>query len=258
MTDGRLSGKVAVVTGAASGIGLAIANRFLEEGALVVAADRDESGLAKTGLGANPSARTTVAEVSSQADAEATVALAVQEFGTLDVLVNSAGIVRRSDLFDLELDEWEEVQRVNVTGTFLFSQVAARAMIAHPAPEGATKSIVNLASIEAIAVLASSGHPQVHYNASKGAVRMLTKALAVELGRHAIRVNAICPGVTETPLTADGLKDATRREWFVKQIPLGRLGRPEDIASMALFLASDDAAYVTGADLVVDGGYLTQ
>jgi glucose 1-dehydrogenase len=258
MTDGRLAGKVAIVTGAASGIGLAIANRFLDEGARVVAADRDESGLAKTGLAGNERARTTVVEVSSQADAEATVALAVGEFGTLDVLVNSAGIVRRSDLFDLPLDEWEEVQRVNVTGTFLFSQAAARAMMDPPAPAGATKSIVNLASIEAIAVLASSGHPQVHYNASKGAVRMLTKALAVELGRHSIRVNAICPGVTETPLTAEGLSDAGRREWFIKQIPLGRLGRPEDIASMALFLASDDSGYVTGADLVVDGGYLTQ
>lgn len=258
MTDGRLSGKVAIVTGAASGIGLAIANRFLDEGALVVAADRDEAGLARSGLSGNERARTTVAEVSSPADAEATVALAVREFGSLDVLVNSAGIVRRSDLFDLGLDEWEEVQRVNVTGSFLFSQAAARAMLEHPSADGATKSIVNLASIEAIAVLASSGHPQVHYNASKGAVRMLTKALAVELGRHGIRVNAICPGVTETPLTAEGLRDETRREWFIKQIPLGRLGRPEDIASMALFLASDDSAYVTGADLVVDGGYLTQ
>ncbi|HLN04859.1 MAG TPA: SDR family oxidoreductase [Acidimicrobiales bacterium] len=259
MTDiGRLSGKVAVVTGAASGIGHAIANRFLDEGALLVGADRDEAGLAKSGLAANPRARTIVAEVSNPADAEATVALAVAEFGSLDILVNSAGIVRYSELFDLSLDEWEEVQRVNVTGTFLFSQAAARAMIAHPSPDGTTKSVINLASIEAIAVLASSGHPQVHYNASKGAVRMLTKALAVELGRYAIRVNSICPGVTETPLTATGLADASRREWFIKQIPLGRLGRPGDIAGVALFLASDDASWVTGADIVVDGGYLTQ
>ena len=258
MTEGRLLGKVAIVTGGASGIGLAIANRFLDEGAQVVVADRDDAGLARSGFGANARARTTLAEVSSQADAEATVELAVAQFGSLDVLVNSAGIVRRSDLFDLGLDEWDEVQRVNVNGTFLFSQAAARAMIDHPSSDGTTKSIVNLASIEAIAVLASSGHPQVHYNASKGAVRMLTKALAVELGRHGIRVNAICPGVTETPLTAEGLADPARRDWFIKQIPLGRLGRPEDIASMALFLASDDSAYVTGADLVVDGGYLTQ
>jgi NAD(P)-dependent dehydrogenase (short-subunit alcohol dehydrogenase family) len=256
--DGRLSGKVAVVTGAASGIGQAIANRFLDEGALVVAADRDEGGLAKSSLAGDPRVRTTVAEVSSQRDAEATVALAIEEFGSLDILVNSAGIVRYSELFDLALEEWEEVQRVNVTGTFLFSQAAARAMIVHPAPDGKTRSVINLASIEAIAVLASSGHPQVHYNASKGAVRMLTKALAVELGRHQIRVNSICPGVTETPLTAAGLSDSSRREWFIKQIPLGRFGRPEDIAGVALFLASDDAAWVTGADLVVDGGYLTQ
>ncbi len=256
--DGRLLDKVAIVTGAASGIGRAIANRFLDEGAFVVAADRDEENLRKLDLSGNKRARTTLAEVSSRTDAEATVALAVEEFGSLDILVNSAGIVRYSDLFDLSLDEWDEVQRVNVTGTFLFSQAAARAMITQPSPAGTTKSVINLASIEAIAVLASSGHPQVHYNASKGAVRMLTKALAVELGPHSIRVNSICPGVTETPLTAAGLSDPSRREWFLKQIPLGRLGRPDDIAGMALFLASDDAAYVTGADLVVDGGYLTQ
>jgi NAD(P)-dependent dehydrogenase (short-subunit alcohol dehydrogenase family) len=256
--DGRLLGKVAIVTGAASGIGKAIANRFLDEGALVVGADRDERGLSESDLSGNPRARTAVAEVSSQADAEATVAMAVGEFGSLDILVNSDGIVRYAELFDLSLEEWEEVQRVNVTGTFLFSQAAARAMIEHTPPAGTSRSVINLASIEAIAVLASSGHPQVHYNASKGAVRMLTKALAVELGRHQIRVNSICPGVTETPLTAAGLSDSARREWFIKQIPLGRLGRPEDIAGAALFLASDDAAWVTGADLVVDGGYLTQ
>lgn len=256
--EGRLSGKVAIVTGAASGIGLAIASRFLAEGALVVCADRDEATLGRTDLSGHPRARTTLAEVSSQADAEATVALAVAEFGSLDILVNSAGIVRRSDLLELPLEEWDEVQRVNSTGTFLFSQAAAKAMIDHRSPDGTTKSLINLASIEAIAVIASSGHPQVHYNASKGAVRMLTKALAVELGPHGIRVNAICPGITETPLTAEGLRDATRREWFVKQIPLGRLGRPEDIAAVALFLASDESAYVTGADIVVDGGYLTQ
>ncbi len=256
--DGRLHGKVAIVTGAASGIGQAIANRFLDEGAFVVAADRDEAGLARSNLAANPLARTTVAEVTNPEHAEATVAFATGEFGSLDILVNSAGIVRYSELFDLSLEEWDEVQRVNVTGTFLFSQAAARVMIARPSPAGATRSVINLASIEAIAVLASSGHPQVHYNASKGAVRMLTKALAVELGRHAIRVNSICPGVTETPLTAAGLSDPARRGWFINQIPLGRLGRPEDIAGAALFLASDDSAWVTGADLVVDGGYLTQ
>jgi NAD(P)-dependent dehydrogenase (short-subunit alcohol dehydrogenase family) len=259
MTDeGRLLDKVAIITGAASGIGRAITRRFLDEGALVVAADRDEEGLKKLDLSGNKRARTTRAEVSSQVDAEATVALALEEFGSLDVLVNSAGIVRHSELFDLSFEEWDEVQRVNVTGTFFFSQAAARAMIAHPSPPGTTKAVINLASIEAIAVLASSGHPQVHYNASKGAVRMLTKALAVELGPHSIRVNSICPGVTETPLTAAGLSDPSRREWFIKQVPLGRLGRPEDIAAMALFLASDDASYVTGADLVVDGGHLIQ
>ena len=160
MTDGRLSGKVAIVTGAAFGDRARDRAAVSRRGCPRRGWDRDEPALAKAGYVGNERARTAGAEVSSQADAEATVAFAVQEFGSLDVLVNSAGIVRRSDLFDLPLDEWEEVQRVNATGTFLFSQAAARAMVDHPTPDGTTKSIVNLASIEAIAVLASSGIPR--------------------------------------------------------------------------------------------------
>jgi NAD(P)-dependent dehydrogenase (short-subunit alcohol dehydrogenase family) len=131
-------------------------------------------------------------------------------------------------------------------------------MTKSPIAGGTTKSIINLASIEGIAVLASSGHPQIHYNASKGSVRMLTKALAVELGPLKIRVNSICPGVTETPLTVDNLANEGRRDWFLERTPLRRFGAPEDIASAALFLASEESSFITGIDLVIDGGYLTQ
>ncbi|MHB1930474.1 MAG: SDR family NAD(P)-dependent oxidoreductase [Acidimicrobiales bacterium] len=251
----RLADRVALVTGAASGIGLAIAERFLDEGALVVAVDRDADRLA---LAAFPDqAVTCVADVTDPASVSSAVGSAVERFGRLDVVVNSAGIVRYSSLAELGVGEWREVQEVNVTGTFLVSQAAAGAMRAVPAG-ASNRSIINLASIEAIAVLARTGHPQVHYNASKGAVRMLTKALAVELGPDGIRVNSICPGVTETPLTRDGLAREGQREWLLERIPLRRLGQAADIAGAAAFLASDDAAYVTGADLVVDGGYLTQ
>ncbi len=178
-------------------------------------------------------------------------------FGTIDVLVNCAGIARYTNFLELSLAEWRLVQDVNSTGTFLMAQAVARHMVTSH-PEGRTRAIVNLASVEAHVVLASSGHPQVHYNASKGAVHMITRALAVELAPHGIRVNSICPGVTETPLASYALANEHKRAAIEKLVPLGRVGRPQDIAAAALFLASEDASYITGEALVVDGGFMVQ
>lgn len=270
MTEGRLAGQVALITGAASGIGRATAQRFLAEGARVAAADMNGDGL-DAGFGGHDGAVTVAGDVSDPADAARMAAAAVEAFGTIDILVNCAGIARYTNFLELPLEEWQLVQDVNSTGTFLMAQAVARHMVAdrHPeqrqegsggvVPRGRhSRAIVNIASVEAHVVLASSGHPQVHYNASKGAVHMITRALAVELAPHGIRVNSICPGLTETPLAAYALATPERRASIEKLVPLGRVAQPGEIAAAALFLASADASYVTGEALVVDGGFMVQ
>lgn len=257
MSDGgRLDGRVALVTGAASGIGRATAERFLAEGAQVVAADANGDGLTAA-FGGRHGVITAVGDVSKPEECASMAAASVEAFGKIDILVNCAGIARFTHFLDLGLEEWQLVQDVNATGTFLIAQAVARHMVTEH-PDRGTRAIVNIASVEAHVVVAGSGHPQVHYNASKGAVHMITRALAVELAPHGIRVNSICPGVTETPLAAFALASDEKRAAMEKQIPLGRVGQPEDIAAAALFLASDDADYITGEALVVDGGFMVQ
>jgi len=254
---GRLAGRVALITGAASGIGRATAGRFLAEGARVAAADMNGDGLEAEFAG-HDGAVTVAGDVSDPAGAARMAAAAVEAFGTIDILVNCAGIARYTSFLELPLEEWQLVQDVNSTGTFLMAQAVARHMAAERPPGRRSRAIVNIASVEAHVVLASSGHPQVHYNASKGAVHMITRALAVELAPHGIRVNSICPGLTETPLAAYALATPERRASIEKLVPLGRVAQPGEIAAAALFLASEDASYITGEALVVDGGFMVQ
>jgi len=253
---GRLAERVTLVTGAASGIGQATAQRFLAEGARVAAADLNGDGL-QAEFSGQDGAITVVGDVSEPADAARMAAAAVESFGAIDILVNCAGIARYTNFLELPLEEWQLVQDVNSTGTFLMAQAVARHMVAQ-GPADHSRAIVNIASVEAHVVLASSGHPQVHYNASKGAVHMTTRALAIELAPHGIRVNSICPGLTETPLAAYALATPERRASISKQVPLGRVAQPREIAAAALFLASEDASYITGEALVVDGGFMVQ
>jgi NAD(P)-dependent dehydrogenase (short-subunit alcohol dehydrogenase family) len=254
--SGRLAGRVALITGAASGIGKATAQRFLAEGARVMAADANGDGLAAE-FGGRDGVIAVTGDVAQSADAARMAAAAVDAFGSIDILVNCAGIARYTNFLELPLAEWQVVQDVNSTGTFLMAQAVARHMVTSH-PERRTRAIVNIASVEAHVVLASEGHPQVHYNASKGAVHMITRALAVELAPHGIRVNSICPGVTETPLASFALSNAEKRASIEKLVPLGRVGQPGEIAAAALFLASEDASYITGEALVVDGGFMVQ
>jgi glucose 1-dehydrogenase len=256
MTDaGRLTGKATFVTGAATGIGRGIAERFADEGASVVFADRDEAGLAE--VAGSDRVVAMAVDIGDAHAVQAALDTTVERFGGLDVVVNNAAIIRYGNFLDLTLEEWEDVLRVNVTGTFIVAQAAARHMIALGSEDGAMRSMVNIGSVEGRRVLARTGHPQVHYGTSKAAVHQLTDALAVELAPHRIRVNSICPGLVRTSFTAEVLSRPDTASWFLDRVPLGRAGEPAEIAAAAVFLASEEASYVTGASLAVDGGWMT-
>ena len=242
----RLEGRTAIVTGAGRGLGLAIAERLAAEGARVLLSDIDPdvAGVAK-GLG-QPHV---VADVSDQAGIDALFAQADAIFGGLDILVNNAGIIgAASPLTDLAEADFDRVMAVNVKSALLASQAAGRRMI--PRRTGA---IINLASV--MAVFASGD--QIPYVVSKSAVKQLTAATALTLAPYGIRVNAVGPGTIATPMAAAATGaqgEALGR--VLSRTPLGRLGRPEEVAAVAAFLASDDASYITGQTIFVDGGRL--
>jgi len=231
----RLDGKVALVTGAASGIGGACARRFAEEGATVVGIDLQ---------GADHRA-----DVRDEAGVQDAVAAVVGEHGGIDILVNAAGVAGGGPVHLLDKEEWDRVIDVNLTGTFLVS----KAVLAQSMFERQGGSIIHLASIEGL----WGGDVLSAYNASKGGVVLLTKQMAIDYGRLGIRVNCLCPGFIETPMTemvrTDGME--TYRDRIGAQHMLGRWGRADEVAAAAAFLASDDASFITGHALAVDGGF---
>jgi NAD(P)-dependent dehydrogenase (short-subunit alcohol dehydrogenase family) len=248
---GRLDGKVAVITGGGSGIGRVASLLFASEGASVVVADvvtdQAESAAAEI-VAAGGSATAVSVDVSDQAQVESMVATAVSTHGGLHVLFNNAGIFPDDDGGVLETppDTWTKVMEVNLKGVWLGCRAAVPAML-----ESGGGSIINVASFVALVGAATA---QIAYTASKGGVLAMTREVAVEFARKGIRANSICPGPIETPLLAELLADPARRERRLVHIPMGRFGRPEEIAKAALFLASDEASFVTGSALVVDGG----
>ncbi|MFC5468211.1 SDR family NAD(P)-dependent oxidoreductase [Cohnella suwonensis] len=249
----KFKDKAVIVTGAGSGNGRSIALRFMEEGAKVVVADLNLNGANETIslAGEGSTAIAVKADVTNKAEVEAMVAAAVEAFGTLDILVNNAGIVAFTEFLELSEEEWDKVHNVNLKAPFLCSQAAAKAMISNE-----TKGrIVNITSVEAHRIVSSSGHCQPHYNSSKGGLNLLTKAVALELAPYGITVNAVAPGVVETPFTAGGLKNPEVREWVLDRIPVGRIASPFDIANAVLFLASQESEYITGSTVFVDGGW---
>jgi len=244
----RLDGKVALITGGGSGMGKVASVLFASEGAKVVLTDvNDEAGESTAGE-IGDAAHYVHADVSKDADAQAMMAATVERFGRLDVLYNNAGIMPLDDgsITDMDGGIWDAVLAVNVKGVAFGCKYGIPAML-----ESGGGAIINVASFVAWLGAATS---QTAYTASKGAVLAMTREIAVEYARKEIRCNALCPGPIETPLLLALLSDEEKKQRRFVHIPMGRLGRADELAKAALFLASDDASYMTGASLIVDGG----
>jgi NAD(P)-dependent dehydrogenase (short-subunit alcohol dehydrogenase family) len=248
---GRLDGKVALITGGASGMGMVASRLFSSEGAKVLLTDvADEAGesVAKEIEGEGGEAAYVHADVSNEPDAKDMVTAAVERFGGLHVLYNNAGVMLADDgsVHSTDASTWDTTLAINVKGVAFGCKYGIPAMI-----ESGGGSIINVASFVAWLGAATS---QTAYTASKGAVLAMTREIAVEYARKGIRCNALCPGPIETPLLTELLSDEARRRRRLVHIPIGRLGQAEELAKAALFLASDDSSYMTGASLIVDGG----
>src|SRR3989449_11369436 len=247
----RLKDKVALITGAASGMGRIAAKLFAAEGAKVAIADVTVpagEGTGKEIRSAGGEAAFIRSDVSKAADVEAMVRFAQDKFGGLHILYNNAGIFHPEDAGTVEtaVEIWDRVIDINLKGVWLGCKFGIPALL-----RSGGGVIINVASFVA---LVGAATPQIAYTASKGGVLSMTREIAVEYARRGIRANALCPGPVETPMLAELMSDAVRRARRLVHVPMGRLGRPEELARAALFLASDDSSFMTGAALVVDGG----
>jgi glucose 1-dehydrogenase len=247
----KLSGKVAVITGAARGIGKACAERFLGDGVKVVISDIDGEALAATAaeLGRPDDLRAVAADVAKRADIDALVATAVTAFGRLDIMVNNAGVARNRDFLEISEQDFDDVMAINLKGAFFGVQAAAKQMIA----QGGGGVIINMSSVNALLAIPTLAT----YAISKGGMKQLTSVAAVALAPHHIRVVAVGPGTILTDMVASAIfssEDARRS--VLSRTPIGRGGQPGEVAAVVAFLASDDASYITGQTIYPDGGRL--
>ena len=252
----RLTSRIALITGAAQGIGAACARRFAQEGASVMLVDIDEttgSALARTLSDEGHRAAFVRADVSSKSEVDAAVAATVARFARIDILVNNAGITHAAEFLEVEENDFDRVIAVNLKSMFLMSQAVGRLMVKQSWPGKRTGAIVNMSSVNAVLAIPN----QVPYVISKGGVNQLTKVSAIALAPYNIRVNAIGPGTILTDMARKAVltNDEARRK-ILSRSPLGRCGEPEEIAAVAVFLASDDASYMSGQTIYPDGGRL--
>lgn len=239
----RLKDKVAIITGGASGIGASLAKLFTAEGATVIAADINQDALNE--ISTHENIHGMKLDVTSEENWQTLVNNIEKQFGKIDILINNAGVSSEKSIQQIDYKDWELLSKINGFGTLLGLKYIIPIMEKYK-----TGSIVNLSS-----VTAQVGMGLNSYTASKGSVRAITKAAAAEFGRKGVRVNAVFPGVIETPMTANLESSADQLKQINAMTPLGRLGKPEEVANAILFLASDEASYITGAELVIDGGY---
>lgn len=248
---GELSGKTAVVTGGARGIGRAVALELAAAGARIAVADIAKSQLDEC-VGelrqAGSEAIGCLCDVSRLSDLADLRTAAQEAFGQIDILVNVAGVQLRKHFLEFTEADWERLMAVNAKGTFFASQYMAKAMV----EQGGSGCIVNIASLTS-----EVPRPMISlYATTKGAIKMMTKSMALDLSAHGIRVNAVAPGFVETPMTEDYLSDPAQRAPIEARVPLGRVAQPEDISSVVRFLCSPAAGYITGQVLLVDGGWV--
>lgn len=242
----RFEGKNAIVTGGANGIGECMVKRLLEEGAQVAVLDIEE-GTMEEKYASNPNVLCLSCDVAVKQEVDNAVERAIDHFGQIDLLFANAGIVSRTSLLDVTEEEWRRVIDVNLNGIFFVNQAVLKHMV-----ERRTKgAVVNTSSVAAKIVSPNTGA----YSASKGGVSQFTKYAALEMAPYSIRVNAFCPGTSMTRITEGTRFDPERNAKFLANIPMGRYGEPEEAAAAALFLASDDASYITGSLLFEEGGF---
>ncbi|MFZ1814019.1 MAG: SDR family oxidoreductase [Rhizobiaceae bacterium] len=255
MANGKtLEDKVAIVTGGAQGIGYAIAERFVREGASVVICDiLDEAGeAAEKTLRKIGSCRYLHCNVSEKLDVHNMVASALDAFGAIDILVNNAGILVTADFLDLKEEDFDRVLKVNLKGSFLCGQAVAQQMVEQIKEGRKPGTIINMSSVNAVFAIAN----QVPYSISKGGINQLTKVMALSLAEHGIRVNAIGPGSIMTQIFQSVANDKAAMNRVLSRTPMGRVGETSEIAGVAAFLASDDSSYITGQTIYADGGRL--
>ena len=247
----NLEGKVAIVTGGAQGIGKGIVERYVKENAKVAIFDIDKDMLEATeaemkSMGGD--VMTFTVDVLSKEQIFNAVNAVADKWGHIDILVNDAGICPWADFLEIPEEDWDKVMGINLKGYFLMSQAVGRIM----SKQKDGGSIIHMSSVNGLAAEAQIAH----YNVSKGGINMLTMSMALELAKYNIRVNAICPGFIDTRLNRSDIENEEWLKEYLKTIPMGRVGKPSDIASAAFFLASDDSAYITGHLLVVEGGQI--